>query len=250
MDIKLRSNITMPWNSKLCMRYRDEPIDGFNDWNVIESSLCQDEYMLDKIPFKRNVAIDLGAHLGAVTVRMASMGLKVYAVEALPENVELLEANVKINKLSNLVRIYPNAIGANDTDILYAHYGNKNTASGRHHRYVGIVDSQPHPADGIDIVEIKSISLDTIFKENNITRCNFLKTDCEGGEWDCFRCASKETISKIDWITAEIHPRDKYTNKNDLLNLLHGMFEDVTHVFSSNPTVISDHPVFRRKDQV
>lgn len=246
-QLKVRSNIIMPWGASLKMYYRDQPNGGFNDWNVIESGLCQDEYMIDRLPLdKGGKAIDLGAHLGSVTIRMASKGMKVYAVEALPENVKLLQDNVRVNNLDQLVKVYPYAVGANDTDKLYAHYGDKTNANGRHHRYIGFVDSSPHPQEGVDIVEIGSVSLDTIFRENNIEHCDIVKADCEGGEWPAFEAISAENLSKIEWILAEIHPFHNY-QPNKFIELLHGMFDEVSRDFAKDANSPLPHYVFRRK---
>lgn len=242
-ELKIR-DVTTPWNSHLKMYYRD----GLNDWNVIESCLTQDEYLFNKISASRKIGVDLGAHLGAASIGMASMGMKVYAVEALPENAKLIEDNAKLNNLSSLIKVYNRAIGANDTDILYAHYGDSTNENGRHHRYIGVVSAMPNIQEGVEIRVIKTISLDTIFRENNIQHCDILKTDCEGGEWPCFENASEETISKIDWILGELHPGFGHNaDKLELMDLLWNKFEDVTPQFTNDPSFKNSHVMLHRK---
>jgi FkbM family methyltransferase len=246
--INLRSDIKMPWGKNLQMYYRWEPVDGFNDWNVIEASLNQDEYQLDKLPFERGVGIDIGAHIGGVSIRMAAMGMKVFSVEMIPENAKLLQSNIDLNGFTDLVKVYPRAISAKDNDKLYGHYGNTTTSSGRHHNYIGSTDTIPHPQEGTDIIEVKCVSLNTIFRENKITRCNILKTDCEGGEWDCFEGASKKTISKIDWIVAKLHSTTKHRGtKQELLELIGNTFEDITSQYIEDMNVRETHCILRNK---
>jgi hypothetical protein len=48
-------------------------------------------------------------------------------------------------------------------------------------------------------------SLDQVFEENRIERCDFLKVDCEGCEYPIFANASAATLSTIQHIAMEVH---------------------------------------------
>jgi precorrin-6B methylase 2 len=48
-------------------------------------------------------------------------------------------------------------------------------------------------------------SLDAIFEENGIERCDFLKVDCEGCEYPVLLGASDAALSKVGHIAMEIH---------------------------------------------
>ncbi len=47
--------------------------------------------------------------------------------------------------------------------------------------------------------------LNNLFREKKITKCNFLKIDCEGAEYQILQKASEETLSKVEYIAFEIH---------------------------------------------
>ena len=230
MDKILTRPVTTKWGSKLQMHYRE----GRSDWNTVLAILQQDEYLFHKLPFVRGVGIDLGAHIGTATIAMASLGMQVISVEILPENIEMIQKNLDINGLKS--RIYHRAVGGNDTDILHLEYTNPSTETGFVHEFIGQAK--------VDALGpgIQTISLDTIFAENQINRCNILKTDCEGGEWPAFEKVSSDTLRKIDWIVGEIHGR----TRDEFVKLLGGIFEDVTSTYMSPGAAGMFHVILRR----
>ena len=46
-------------------------------------------------------------------------------------------------------------------------------------------------------VEVQCRSLDDIFARNDVTRCDLLKLDCEGSEYDILGKCRRETLAKI-----------------------------------------------------
>lgn len=64
----------------------------------------------------------------------------------------------------------------------------------------------------------------------SIPRCDLLKIDCEGSEYEIFYLSSSETLNKIERIVGEFHPRDQ--NKNNgraLCDFLETKDFDVTY---------------------
>lgn len=59
---------------------------------------------------KDKIFVDVGAHVGYYTVRMAKLYRHVYAFEPDPENRDNLVMNIELNNLSN-VTVYPYALG-------------------------------------------------------------------------------------------------------------------------------------------
>jgi len=71
-------------------------------------------------------------------------------------------------------------------------------------------------AKKIKIINQRLISLDRLFYQYKISRCDFLKIDCEGSEYEIFKNTSPETLKKIKYITFEIHLFDNKMKKNYL----------------------------------
>lgn len=64
----------------------------------------------------------------------------------------------------------------------------------------------------VKVFSKKAKSLDEIFQENNLNRCDFLKIDCEGCEYQLLK-NSKGSIDKIKNISMEFHLFDDQMKK-------------------------------------
>jgi len=84
-------------------------------------------------------------------------------------------------------------------------------------------------------VNVKSITLQNIFEENNISHCNFLKLDCEGAEYEILCNLPTKYFKKIDKIVMECHFVDKKPELIDGLKqtLAKQGFQVVTKVISN-----------------
>jgi FkbM family methyltransferase len=155
------------------------------------------------------------------------MGLKTIVVEPLTDNIKCIEEAARLNSLEDKIKIYHKAIGSNDTDSIEIFLGDQTNENGKAHEFIG---SAFGFSSGSQKETVKTISLDTIFTENNISKCSILKIDCEGGEWDCFKGASVETLDKIQYIVGELHFCGPYTNSNstEFLKLFQQRFKDVS----------------------
>ncbi|HDQ74232.1 MAG TPA: FkbM family methyltransferase [Chloroflexi bacterium] len=144
------------------------------------------------------IVIDIGAGLGdfAVSVAREHPTSLVYAYEPFLDSFDLLQGNIALNQASN-VRSFPYAIGANSgvmhldttTGIAVQHSTAKALAS----------------LEARSPIQVASRSLDAVFEEEQLSHCDFLKVDCEGGEYDIFFRASDVTLSKITHICLEYH---------------------------------------------
>ena len=57
---------------------------------------------------------------------------------------------------------------------------------------------------------VNSISLKKIFDDNQIERCNFLKLDCEGTEYEIIKNLHLSYFEKIDKMVIEYHMADTH----------------------------------------
>jgi len=139
-----------------------------------------------------DVVIDIGAHIGVFSL-FASLYTKnkIFSFEPLPENFKLLNENIKLNKKNNIKTF--NLAVCGDEKSRYIFYDESNT--GGHSLF----------KKGSRKIKIKCIKLENIFKKLKIERCNFLKIDCEGCEYEILTKADKEVFKKIDKIVMETH---------------------------------------------
>ena len=65
--------------------------------------------------------------------------------------------------------------------------------------------------------------MDAVFSDHHIERCDFLKLDCEGAEYEIIYAASPKTLARIHRIAMEYHDRvDKVTKAKELVAFLIG----------------------------
>lgn len=166
---------------------------GTSDWNTLSACLDHDEYGLPS--GQSGVFVDVGAHIGgwAVGAAIDNPDATVVAIEALPENVEVLRRNT-----ANLANVTVLERAAGDGSELAIGYGPTDTDFGRHTQYIGSAerggDTSVRQAivEGISLAEIVAI----------FGPIRMLKIDCEGCEYPLFLSRS---LPSVDEISGEVH---------------------------------------------
>jgi FkbM family methyltransferase len=126
-----------------------------------------------------DVAVDVGANVGLLTIPMAkAIGEKgqVFAFEPIEENVRSLQSNLDVNDLHNVV-LTNCAVGSFDGNIrLSDEHHSSDQSSGFFHR---ATESEAG-------IEVKQIRLDNHFKNTfqNVNEIRIMKIDVEGMEID------------------------------------------------------------------
>lgn len=164
-------------------------------WIIKEICLDHD-YEISSVPFQNGwTIIDIGAGLGdfAVTIGRQNPQSSIYAFEPFPESFALLQENIALNTLKN-VQAFPAAVSGESSE-LRLHIG---TGEAVEH------STAKQSADPGAVV-VQGIALADVFSQHNLARCDYLKVDCEGAEFDIFLQASAETLHKITHICIEYH---------------------------------------------
>lgn len=179
---------------------------GTNDENVCLALNTGDEYRMHGRKV-RGWAIDVGAHIGAwcVSAALDNPGLRILAVEAVPDNCDILEENVARNGVSDQITVVRAAAGAPGQATVQCHWGYKHHESAddgyiNAHRFVANtwVD-QAEPEFGGDL---DAVSLDTLLERYEIGEVTLLKIDCEGCEW---LFLDSPAVARVQTIVGEYH---------------------------------------------
>jgi FkbM family methyltransferase len=120
---------------------------------------------------------DVGANIGYVTLMLAKMvgeQGKVYAFEALPDNVERLRRNVELNGFNGRVMIYSGAVAASAGEVKFLVH-----ASGGMGKAAGSAGRDEHYQREITV---PCISLDEFVYGQGNPPPQAVKMDIEGGE--------------------------------------------------------------------
>ena len=170
-----------------------------------------------------DIIIDIGAHIGLFTL-YASQYCKngtIFCFEPVEENYNVLLDNIKQNNLKN-VKSFKSAVSKNESTVTIYH--NKDEAGH------SMFSSTSHA------LRVDSISLKKIMDENSIDRCDLIKLDCEGAEYEIIESLPLEYFKKISKMIIEYHFADsKPKLVNDLkTKLMNASFKISTATHSSD----------------
>jgi FkbM family methyltransferase len=150
--------------------------------------------------------IDIGAGLGdfaIYTAKRSPYGF-VYAYEPFPESFELLKQNLRLNKVEDVVPI-PEAISGQAGTL-------KLEMSG-----AAVQHKTTNVSDGTKIISVRAITLDEALSRLNGFRCDLLKLDCEGAEYDILMKADESCWQRIGQIVMEYHDGVTEHSHQDLI---------------------------------
>jgi FkbM family methyltransferase len=141
--------------------------------------------------------VDIGAGLGEFCVSVARRhpACRVYAFEPLAESFTLLQDNVRLNGVTN-VTLFPRAVGARAGHaVLHAARGAPARSS----------TTSPAGFRAEAATRVASTTLDEIVRDLDLRRCDFLKLDCEGAEYEILLGADAGTLARVAHIALEYH---------------------------------------------
>jgi FkbM family methyltransferase len=156
------------------------------------------EYALPGYQIEPNdIVIDIGANVGSFAIfasRQACAGM-VFTFEPDPTAFTLLQENLKLNGITNARPVHAAVGGSDGTTILHLDESHTGRAS-LYAEHVHVAGQE---------FEVPLVSLRTILDSNGIDRCNFLKLDCEGAEFEILYSLPPEYFARIDRIAMEYH---------------------------------------------
>lgn len=197
-----------PAGHPVTMLYRADT----NDWNTLNASLDEDEYLLPT--GLSGVALDVGGYLGSVGIALAvdNPDMTVTILEPVPPNADLIEQNIALNGLQDRVTLIRGAIGTGGEDVA-VWYGYRGSETMEHHAFVGNSSLAYDNGGAAEHDEI-------IWKARSLASfgpLDFLKIDCEGGEWTAL--ADPKANARIKVIVGEAHSVRGHQGK-DIIPLL------------------------------
>ena len=141
-------------------------------------------------PKEGDIVVDVGAHIGLYTMiasRLVGENGKVIAIEAHPENYEMLNRNIKLNGLTNVMPLNY-AVYSKETKIkLYLRDEELGCTV-----YNTIIGSRANTREDKSI-EVNANTLDDLLQNNGISHAdiNWIKIDVEGAEFEVLKGAVK-----------------------------------------------------------
>jgi FkbM family methyltransferase len=178
---------------------------------ILKETLLDRQYELVSLPLQDGwTIVDIGAALGDYAVWAAKQAPhgRVIAVEPYPPSVSLLRSNIEKNRIYN-VELFSGAIAASSgSTALQVEKGSV------------VQNSTAADQRSGQQVEVQTASLDDLFARFEINQCDYLKMDCEGGEYEILFNATEKALTRIDRICMEVHDGMTRYNRQDMINFL------------------------------
>ncbi len=152
------------------------------------------------------VIVSIGANIGLVTHYLKDFG-KVYAIEPVSESFEVLKKNAE--QWDN-VEVFKLAISDKDGEGIMNLWDENPTGNSLTNTWEKYIPNKKSEM-------VKTMRMDTFFKENKIEKVDFMKLDVEGAEDMILRSEGfKNVVGKIQAIEIEFHD-EKWTQLSELL---------------------------------
>ena len=154
------------------------------------------ERISELITENSNVLI-VGAHIGSSAIPISKKCANLVAIEANPQNYELLEMNIKLNKTQNITA-HNIAASSKQEKIKFQ----MNTVNSGGSKRLPINNEYMYRYDNPEVIEVQAHSLDDYLDENNF---DLILIDIEGSEYFAMQ-GMKEILSNCNTLIIEFLP--------------------------------------------
>jgi FkbM family methyltransferase len=197
-------------------------------------------YILTKFtPKEGDTVIDIGAHIGRYTItssKQVGKTGKVVAIEADPDNFQLLKRNIALNNLTNVLPLNYAVFSTRTRMKLY-----EQSASAK---YNSVMLSRA--AKTKNYVEVEADTLDSILKQNGINQVNWIKIDVEGAEFEVLKGSTKTLSSNDISLLVEIHNIGDPNHYDNVVDFLKYHNYEIT--FENRYGSGESHVIFRKNN--
>ncbi len=160
-----------------------------------------------------NVFFDIGSNIGTYAILFAKEGIKTFAFEPVKDNYDAIRVNLILNKLEDLVTVYPVALGASRYKTTFT-FDLVNT--GASHKADIVTDDDYVPAEEMS-VESEVVPLDDLMDELGLNEDDkiFMKIDVEGMEANVLQGAKRflRKYPNIIMVMESVHSGKKELTK-------------------------------------
>jgi FkbM family methyltransferase len=184
-----------------------------NTISIIKEVFVNKVYTKDSVMIKEgDIVFDVGANVGVFSIYASLIkNTNIVAFEPHPSNFEKLCHNVNQNEIRT-INCLNYALGK-ENEERYMIEGN--IPGG--HKIANEKSSSNIENEGI---KVKSLTLESIMTELNISKIDFLKLDCEGAEGEIINSLSLEGLKKINKMAIEFHNNHSILNHKEILKKL------------------------------
>ena len=158
--------------------------------------------------------VDIGANAGYFSLFAAAKfpHSRIFSYEPVPVNYAQLQRHRDLNS-SVHIKCYPQAVAGKNGEISLSFDTSDSFTT-------SATMFAPTNA-GEKSLRVSCVSLPAVMDENRIKKCDLLKMDCEGAEYDILYNCPVDYLQRIDQIAMEVHRGEK---ENQNINALEDFF--------------------------
>lgn len=162
-----------------------------------------------------DTVVDIGANVGVFTLWAASRHreVKVVALEPSPWMCGFLRRNIAASGLTNVTVLQSAAGGTTGEGTLYSRGGEA---------FNSLYCRDVHGSTFVPLARTEILALDDVLGRCDVHRCDLLKLDCEGAEYDILMNAGPATLASIRRISLEYHVGLNDHTPEELVDFLAG----------------------------
>jgi len=179
--------------------------------NMLILEYTQNYYDIQNIK-PNNVCVDVGANSGDFSIFCSKKFKEIYAFEPIPKTFQLMNENIKLNKLLN-IKTYN-----------YGLSDKTKTAKFDLPKFTGVAKINKHGKNNIYVISWSKMQ--SIVEK----KINLLKIDCEGAEYSILN--DNQFLKNVDEIRMELH----IFNKNDRKKA-HKLIDLFTNKYNFQPNL-------------
>jgi FkbM family methyltransferase len=219
--------------------------------DLIIMTVHEDDILQIFCPTKGDIVIDVGACLGRYTLtssKLVGENGKVVAIEGDPSHYEMLNKNLKLNRISNVTTINC-MVGSKDMHLtkdsreIYLRVSSNDNINNQESLYREFDETGRAQFDNT-IVHLNSLD-DLLIKQHGINEVNWMKIDVEGAELEVLKGAHNIlSNSKRIKLLVEIHDVNKlYKPIVEILNSYNFqiIFEKDITEYRSGDRIVTKH---------
>lgn len=160
---------------------------------------CEHMFIPEYVPKRDGNIIDVGAHIGtfALSAALIVPEGKVYAIEPCQSTFTLLKRNIELNRLENILA--SNIALSDKSGLARLSYFPENEIDGDQN-WGNTLTSTFEKGE-----IVSTYSLSVFLDENDILKCDFMKLNCEGSEFEIILGAEPEYLRRVKLILILYH---------------------------------------------
>jgi FkbM family methyltransferase len=162
-------------------------------WIIKETCLDRDYETHGTVIQDDWTVLDIGAAAGdfAILTAREHPRARVLAYEPSPHSFPTFQENIRLNGIRNILA-FPQAVASMAGELSLSTSG-------------AAVQHSTTQVNTANTLQVEAITLEDVFRINQVGCCHFLKMDCEGGEFNILLNARPETLARIERICLEYH---------------------------------------------